>query len=110
MRRLLTSRAYSFDPKNVHVLSNEQATRDNILKREIDGFLVKNAGPGDIIVFHFSGHGSLMGNPADPSSYDNTIVPYDSRDPNNRSTDSTKNVWDIRDKELNVRLRQMSER
>lgn len=103
MKKVLTSREYGFkDGDDIHMLRNEQATRRNILK-EIDDHLISKAGPGDIVVFHYSGHGSTLDDPSDPSGFDNTIVPYDSRDP-------AKSIWDIRDKELNVRLRRLSDK
>jgi hypothetical protein len=101
MKVLLTSKAYGFPEANVHVLKNEQATREKILA-EIDEYLIKKAKTGDVVVIHFSGHGSTLEDPDDPLGYDNTIVPYDSRDPD-------KKVWDIRDKELNARARKLSD-
>jgi hypothetical protein len=101
MKVLLTSKAYGFQEANVHVLKNEQATRKKILA-EIDEYLIKKAKTGDVVVIHFSGHGSTLEDPDDPFGYDNTIVPYDSRDPD-------KKVWDIRDKELNARARKLSD-
>lgn len=101
MKVLLTSKAYGFKEADIHILKNEQATRSNILG-EIDNYLIKRAGKGDVVVIHFSGHGSTLDDPSDPFLYDNTIVPYDSRDPG-------KKVWDIRDKELNARARRLSD-
>lgn len=101
MKILLTSKAYGFQDADVHVLKNEQATRDKIL-REIDEYLIERARTGDVVVIHFSGHGSTLDDPSDPFGYDNTIVPYDSRDPAGK-------VWDIRDKELNARARKLSD-
>ncbi len=101
MKILLTSKAYGFQEADVHVLKNEQATREKILQ-EIDEYLIKTAKTGDVVVIHFSGHGSTLDDPTDPFLYDNTIVPYDSRDPE-------KKVWDIRDKELNARARKLSD-
>jgi len=101
MKTLLISKAYGFSEANIHVLKNEQATRAKILE-EVDEHLIKKARPGDVVVFHFSGHGSTLNDPSDPFGYDNTIVPYDSRDPE-------KKIWDIRDKELNARARKLSD-
>lgn len=100
MFKVLTSTAYGFDIANIHFLKDGEATRARILS-EIDHHLVDKAQPGDIVVLHYSGHGSLMKNPDDPTGWDNTIVPVDSRDPD-------KKVFDIRDKELNARLRRLT--
>jgi len=103
MQAILTSPRYGFAPQNIHVLKDGQATRENILKKEIDGFLIAQAEAGAIVVLHYSGHGSRMQNRKDPSGFDNTVVPYDSRD-------SANLITDIRDKELNARLRRLSEK
>jgi hypothetical protein len=91
--------AYGFLPENIHILREDQATQKAILS-EIDDFL-GSAGPGDVVVFHFSGHGGRMRNSRDPQGADNTIVPVDSRD-------WQKQAWDIRDKELSARFSKIS--
>jgi hypothetical protein len=101
MKVLLMSKAYGFKDADIHVLKNEQASRQKILE-EIDEYLIKKAKANDVVVIHFSGHGSTLDDPSDPFGYDNTIVPYDSRDPERK-------VWDIRDKELNARARRLSD-
>lgn len=103
MKDLLTSPPYNFSPDDVKVLTDEQATGANIVKA-FQEHLIDQASAGDIVVFHFSGHGSTLKDPRDPLGYDNTIVPYDSRDPQ----DLTKR--DLTDKELNGLLRQLAQR
>ncbi len=49
---------YGFDVPNIRVLADERATKCNIIERL--GWLVNDAKPGDILVFHFSGHGSQV--------------------------------------------------
>jgi hypothetical protein len=89
MKGILISRFY-FEPGNIHLLINEQATRDNILSG-IESYLIKEAAPGDVCVFYFAGHGSRVKNSKsnEPDKKDETLVPVD---------------WyrsgDIRDKEL----------
>jgi Caspase domain len=100
MQLTLTSSVYGFNPVNIHVLKNEDATYANII-HEFETHLIAQAKPGDIIVFQFSGHGSQLPDHNDPSGYDNTLIPYDSRDPGNK-------VHDITDKELNGLFRQLS--
>ncbi|MFM2432797.1 MAG: hypothetical protein RLZZ511_4011 [Cyanobacteriota bacterium] len=75
---------YGFAPENIRVLTNETSekpTRANIL-RAFEEHLIAQAKPGDIAVFHYSGHGGLMADPQpiDPQNNTNgTLVPIDSR-------------------------------
>ncbi len=66
-------------------------TRANIVAGWKEHFA--QAGSGDVVFFHYSGHGSQArsSDPHEPDGYDETIVPYDSR---------TAGVYDIADKEL----------
>lgn len=90
---------FDFPPENVTILRNGEATRAGIL-RALDE-LIDRTGAGDIVVFHYSGHGSRMrdvsGDEAD--HWDETIVPQDSR---------TNGVFDISDDELNSRLTELA--
>ena len=95
MRDLLTSEKFGFpnDDKHIHILLDQAATRDAILKA-MQQYLVKDPSPGDTVVLFISSHGSLRADPnADPkrhcqrydldgtglhsSCVENTIVPYD---------------------------------
>jgi hypothetical protein len=80
MRELLVNR-YEFDPDNVTVLTDTQATRQGIL--DALKALVARTGPDDIVYIHYSGHGSqvedLNGDEADGA--DETICPRDARTP-----------------------------
>jgi hypothetical protein len=91
MRNLLMSK-YGFSPANTALVLDREATRENIIaKIKAYGQLV---GAGDVLVFHYSGHGSLFWDmyseeldetqkvevpkykiPLD--YYDSTIVPWD---------------------------------
>ena len=97
---------FGFQPSDILILATQklpfmnqaplQPTRQNIL----DGFehhLIAQAKPGDVVVFHFSGHGSQVEDPdaADPSQINSnkkpvsgTLVPAD-------RTDADGNVQDI---------------
>jgi hypothetical protein len=91
MRALLISEKFGFpnDEQHIHVLLNEQATHDAIL-RAMEQYLVKDPKPGDTVVLYISSHGSLRADPKwsgqlynldgtdrNPSYVENTIVPYD---------------------------------
>ena len=82
---------YGFQPGNVRVLRNGEATRERILA-EIRHQLIDPAVPGDVAVFFYAGHGSQVNNSqsAELDKKDETIVP----------ADSSQGAWDIRDKEL----------
>ena len=83
--KLLTYR-FGFNPGDILKLTtnepaDKQPTRSNILKA-FDEHLIKQAKPGDVVVFHFSGHGSKVPEP-DPikqcrkSELNSTLVPSD---------------------------------
>jgi hypothetical protein len=82
---------YGFERKNVVTLTNQQATREAIL-RSIEQHLVRPARKGDVVFYYFAGHGAQVPNAAsdEPDRRDESIVPADSR----RGAD------DIRDKDL----------
>src|SRR5207249_1910247 len=88
---------------NVTTLLNEQATRDGILAA-LDA-LTAAAGPGDVVVIHFSGHGSQIRDRErdEPDGWDETIVPSDS----GRVPDPNR---DITDDEIYLRLRALAGR
>jgi hypothetical protein len=84
-------------------LTDQQATRQQIIDR-FDAHLGR-AGPGDVALFAFSGHGSYE--PVEdrfwflePTGQNQTIVCADSR---------TKRVGDLADKELNELIRRVAE-
>jgi hypothetical protein len=81
-QRLLVHR-YGFNPDDVVLLLDENATRQTILDT-FEEHLIKQAKPDDVVVFHYSGHGSLVRDP-DPIFLDRrdrgvngTFVPVDS--------------------------------
>ena len=79
MRTVLTNQ-FGFEPEQVTVLTDAQATRQGI----IDAFraLSAKARAGDVVVVHYSGHGSRMKDASGDESdgLDETIVPHDSRE------------------------------
>jgi Caspase domain/Domain of unknown function (DUF4384) len=78
-KHLLTHR-FGFDPeKDIVTLTDAQATRQNILTA-FKQHLIDQAKPGDIVVFHFSGHGSRVIDPDKDhkSGLNSTLVPVDS--------------------------------
>ena len=72
MAAVLTSQAHcSYDPKNVTLLLESEATLEAI-RREL-GALVSCAKPDDTVMI-FLGHGARLGNPSDPES---ALIPVD---------------------------------
>jgi metacaspase-1 len=62
----------------IATLTDEKATKAGIL-RAIKEDLLDPARPGDVVVFHFSGHGQQITDdePEEVDGYDETLVPYD---------------------------------
>lgn len=60
-RNLLIYR-FGFNPKDILVLPDTEATREGILTA-FEEHLIKQAKPGDVVVYHYSGHGSRIFDP-----------------------------------------------
>lgn len=95
MRDVLIER-FGFEPSEIQMVTDRAATREAIL-RGIRMALIDRARehPGALVVFHYSGHGSRIGDTNDDESdddFDETLVPSDGR--------TRSDVWDIRDDEL----------
>jgi len=101
MFQVLTTK-FEFPPENIKVLKNAEATHSNIIDA-IRNHLIASARPGDIVVIHFSGHGSQMKDATGKkiSGLDETIVPVDSRQ---------GNVFDISGAELHGLLLQLAQK
>ena len=68
------------DPNNRRILTDASATTANILERL--NWLVDGAKPGDVLFFHYSGHGSQLANKdystdKEPDGLDEIICPVD---------------------------------
>src|ERR1700688_147955 len=100
MAALLVNR-FSFPAGNVERLLNGAATQAGI--RAALGGLSERVGEDDVVVVHYSGHGSRMADPKAPNSMDETIVPSDS----GRAPHENR---DIRDTEIHRWLLRLTER
>lgn len=89
IKSLLTGK-FGFPSTHVSVLKDNEATRSGIL-RGIQNLLVEKAGPNDIVVLYYSGHGSEAFDPERINEYDQTLVPHDGRDPKGEIADITGN-------------------
>jgi hypothetical protein len=90
LQKQLLIHRFKFHPDNVHCLVNERATRQGILDA-FDEYLFGRVREGDVVVFHYSGHGAqvqefdrmqeflreLRIGCIDESCYNSTIVPVD---------------------------------
>ncbi|MCB9232706.1 MAG: caspase family protein [Bacteroidia bacterium] len=87
---------------NLITLLNEEATRENIIQTWREHF--GQAGPADVVFFHYSGHGSREPSAPQfkefyPDGWDETLVCFDSR----------PHGLDLADKELAVLLHEVGQ-
>ncbi|RCJ23290.1 peptidase C14 [Nostoc sp. ATCC 43529] len=79
MRHLLIYR-FGFQPTDILTLTDEKATRTGILQG-FEEHLIKQAKPDDVVMFHYSGHGSQVYDPnpiTEEIGLNGTFVPVDS--------------------------------
>lgn len=78
LQRHLLIHRFGFNPNDIKTLTDQQATRDGIFTA-FNEHLVKQAKTGDVVVFHFSGHGSRVADPDKiyPDGLNSTFVPAD---------------------------------
>jgi Caspase domain len=105
MRQALVE-SFKFPEDHIAVLTDDQATREGILTAMNE--LVVRVGKDDIVVFHYSGHGSQMTDvegdePDGPDGLDETIVPHDS----GRAPYENR---DIKDEEIYLWLKDLTEK
>jgi hypothetical protein len=86
MQRYLLIHRFGFNPRDIRVVADTEATRTGILTA-FEEHLVNQAQPGDVVVYHYSGHGSRILDP-DPiivepgqDGLNGTFVPIDSKLP-----------------------------
>lgn len=94
MQRELLVHRFGFNPNDVLEVKDAQATREGILTA-FNEHLIKQAKPGDVVVFHYSGHGSRVRdpNPIGDDPFNSTMVPIDR--PADSVTGSANSVPDI---------------
>jgi hypothetical protein len=93
---------FDVPPDNIKVLKDAQATHQGIIEA-IQKHLIDKARAGDVVILHYSGHGSQMLDTSkdEIDGYDETLVAHDSR---------TEGVFDISDDEINGLLKQLTEK
>lgn len=79
MHEVLVTKVGFTDPANVRMLTDGQATTSNMIAAL--EWLVKGAAAGDVLFFHYSGHGSQLPDGSDndhePDGLDEIICPVD---------------------------------
>ncbi|RMH73507.1 MAG: caspase family protein [Cyanobacteria bacterium J007] len=87
LQRHLLIHRFGFNPKDILVVGDREATRTGILTA-FEEHLIKQARPGDVVVYHYSGHGSRIADPnpilSEPKrrrELNGTFVPVDSQLP-----------------------------
>jgi hypothetical protein len=84
LQRQLLIHRFGFNPKDIYTLTDEQATRQGILEA-FKEHLIRQAKPGDVVVYHYSGHGSrvldpdpIVIEPGSKNGLNGTFVPINS--------------------------------
>ncbi|MEM1393225.1 MAG: caspase family protein, partial [Cyanobacteria bacterium P01_H01_bin.150] len=76
LQRELLIHRFGFQPSDILSLTNKQATREGIENAFLE-HLVKQAKPGDVVVFHFSGYGSRVRTKRLLGGMENALIPID---------------------------------
>ena len=78
LQKELLIHRFGFNPQDIVTLTDKQATRQGILST-FEEHLIKQAKPGDNVVFHFSGHGGQVLDPDKDNSdgLNSTLIPID---------------------------------
>lgn len=79
LQQQLLIHRFGFKAEDIKILIDDAATRQGILTT-FEEHLINKAVPGDVVVFHFSGHGSRVSDP-DKDTEDgitSSLVPFDS--------------------------------
>jgi Caspase domain len=96
LQRELLIHRFGFQPDDILVLINEQATRSQIETAFVT-HLKDRVEANDVVVFHFSGYGSRIGLSENVNSWQNTLVPVDGgqsdREPGTANDLSLETLW-----------------
>jgi hypothetical protein len=80
LQQQLLIHRFGFNPKDILIVTDQQATRQGILTA-FEEHLINQAKAGDVVVFHFSGHGEQVRDPdcdVPPTCLNTAFVPIDS--------------------------------
>jgi hypothetical protein len=78
MQRELLIHRFGFNREDIREVKDQEATREGILTA-FEEHLIQQAKPGDVVVFHYSGHGSQVidRTPIKNQKHHSTLVPID---------------------------------
>jgi hypothetical protein len=74
LQKELLIHRFGFQASDILTLTEEQASREFIADAFLE-HLAKQAKPGDVVVFHFSGYGTRIKSPAALNTWKNALVP-----------------------------------
>ncbi|WP_017294260.1 caspase family protein [Geminocystis herdmanii] len=77
LQKQLLIHRFGFLPSDIITLLDRNATRENILET-FQQHLIQQAQNNDIVIFHFSGYGRRVKLNRDESSWQNSLITYDS--------------------------------
>lgn len=77
LQKQLLIHRFGFLPSDIITLLDRNATRENILET-FQQHLIQQAENNDIVIFHFSGYGRKVKLNQDESSWQNSLITYDS--------------------------------
>ncbi len=103
--KLVLIRKFGFKPENVKILSTPRETTKASIINAFRSHLITQTNPGDVIFFHYSGHGQKIpdDNGDELDGYDESIVPIDYIS----KTDESHN---IRDDEIGGLLEELAQK
>jgi hypothetical protein len=93
-----------FNDKDITILTDEKATKANIIKTMVK--LIAQSNKNDVVVFHFSGHGQQITdiNGDELDGLDEALIPYDAL---KQASDKYKGENHLIDDELNEFLKRL---
>src|SRR5207248_454511 len=77
IEQLLLNPPYSFKKGEIKVLKLRADTTHKAIVDAFRSFLIAPTRPGDLVFFHYSGHGADVADPNDQDGVDQTLVPSD---------------------------------
>ncbi len=102
LQRELLIHRFGFQPSDILPLTEQQATRQ-VIETAFNEHLIKQARPGDVVFFHFSGYGSRVQLATSLEKAQNALVTID----DSFSTQNGKNINLILEETLRLLLRSL---
>ncbi len=96
LQKALLKHRFGFKESDILTITNQAATHQNILQA-FEQHLIQQAKPGDVVLFHFSGHGARLISPNPiPNEYSSDVKQslnssFVTQDANSRNSDGSVN-------------------